>query len=291
MFLSIIVEKAELSDTLRILGTVSEGTEDIPKGIHHSFSVEENSPITIIKEKWLSFQLEKVKEACRAKEMPVLICAFDREECYLAIMKRSGHEVIAHLEGNVEKKGMEERVSGNFFGEIAKKLEEISSRQRIDHIILASPAFWKDEMMKVIKNEELRKKITLATCSSVGKSAISEILKRKEIQNVMKEDRTTQEMNMVENLLGEISKDGKAAYGFKEVKGVAESGAVEILLVTDGLIKKFREEKNYTGIDGIMKTVDSMNGKVHLISSEHDGGKRLDGLGGIGAILRYKMNY
>jgi stalled ribosome rescue protein Dom34 len=32
-------------------------------------------------------------------------------------------------------------------------------------------------------------------------------------------------------------------------------------------------------------------GEIHIISSEFDAGKKLDGLGGIGAILRYKMNY
>ncbi|HLC65017.1 MAG TPA: mRNA surveillance protein Pelota, partial [Candidatus Nanoarchaeia archaeon] len=65
----------------------------------------------------------------------------------------------------------------------------------------------------------------------------------------------------------------------------------EVLLVTDGLIKKSRDEKKYPILEKIMKTVDSINGEVHLISSEHDGGKRLDGLGGIGGILRYKLNY
>ena len=40
-----------------------------------------------------------------------------------------------------------------------------------------------------------------------------------------------------------------------------------------------------------MRTVESMQGKVHIISSEHDGGKKLDGLGGLGALLRYKTNY
>lgn len=291
VFLSIKVEKVELSDTLRILGTVAEGSEDIPKGVHHSFIVEENFPITIIKEKWLSFQLEKVKEACSAKQIPVMIAVFDREECFIALMKRQGYDVIAHLEGSVEKKGIEERVSGNFYDEIVKKLEEINERQRIEHVIIASPAFWKEELVKRIKNESLKRKIATATCSSVGESAINEVLKRKEIQSVMKEDRATKEINLVENLFEEIAKEGKAAYGIKDVQKTAESGAVEVLLVTDGLIKKSRDEKKYPILEKIMKTVDSMNGEVHLISSEHDGGKRLDGLGGIGGILRYKLNY
>ncbi|MFC1768179.1 mRNA surveillance protein pelota [Nanoarchaeota archaeon] len=290
MFLSLKVEKVELAENLRILGTVTEGNEDVPKGSHHSFNIEENDILTIIKPKWLKFQLDKVKEATKTKVSPILICVLDRDECYIALMKRRGFEVIAHLEGNVQKKDVEVK-SVNFYEEIIKKLEEIVGRQRIDNIILASPAFWKEDLMKKISKDEIKKKIHLATCSAVGKSAINEVLKRKEIQNVMKEDRTTQEINLVEHLFEEISKDEKAAYGTKEVNAASDSGAIEILLVTDGLIKKSREDNNYQELEKLMKNVDSIKGEVHLISSDNDGGKQLDGLGGIGAILRFKMNY
>ncbi|MBI2646881.1 hypothetical protein HYW99_00215 [Candidatus Woesearchaeota archaeon] len=30
---------------------------------------------------------------------------------------------------------------------------------------------------------------------------------------------------------------------------------------------------------------------MEIISSEHEGGQKLDGLGGIAAILRFKINY
>jgi len=40
-----------------------------------------------------------------------------------------------------------------------------------------------------------------------------------------------------------------------------------------------------------MKQVDHAKGKVWIVSTEHEGGKRLEGLGGIGAILRYKMSW
>ena len=36
---------------------------------------------------------------------------------------------------------------------------------------------------------------------------------------------------------------------------------------------------------------DKAKGEIEIISSEHEGGKKLDGLGGIAAILRFKLNY
>ncbi len=291
VFLTLRVEKVELDDHLRILGTVEEGTDDVPKGSHHSFAIQEQDSLMIIKEKWLKFQLEKIKEAVSVKTSPVLLCVFDREECYLALMKRQGYEVIAHLEGNVQKKSVEGSGSGNFFDDILKKVEEIISRQRVDYIIMASPAFWKDEMMKRVKDDGLKKKIILATCSSVGESALTEILRRKEIQTALKDDRTTQETNLVEDLLTAIAKDEKVSYGMKEVKTAVDGGAVSMLLVTDGLIKKMREQKSYEKLEHLMKSVEQIKGEVHLISSIHEAGRKLDGLGGIGALLRYNLSY
>ena len=41
----------------------------------------------------------------------------------------------------------------------------------------------------------------------------------------------------------------------------------------------------------MLNLVESMRGTINIISSDNDAGKKLDGLGGIGALLRYKLNY
>ncbi len=157
-------------------------------------------------------------------------------------------------------------------------------------IIVASPAFWKEELIKHIKNEQLKEKITQATCSSVSEGAINEVLKRGEVREVLKQDRIAKEVKQVDELLTEISKEGKACYGIKETEMAANAGAVRVLLVSDRFIQKMREKEEYDKLDNIMKTVDQMKGEIHIIFSEHDGGKKLDGLGGVGAILRYRIN-
>ena len=61
------------------------------------------------------------------------------------------------------------------------------------------------------------------------------------------------------------------------------------MLVTDKLIQQLRADNKFAELDRLMKSVDKAKGKVWIISTEHEGGKKLQGLGGIGAILRYKM--
>ena len=86
-------------------------------------------------------------------------------------------------------------------------------------------------------------------------------------------------------------KEGKATYGQKEVKKAVEQGAVEILMLTDNFITKKREENTFSKVEEIMKNTEKISGKVKIISSEHEGGQKLDGLGGMAAILRYKIDY
>ncbi|MBW2992433.1 mRNA surveillance protein pelota [Candidatus Woesearchaeota archaeon] len=290
--LVIKAEKTELNpEALRISGIVTEGPEDIPYGSHHTISAEINDEILIIKKKWLKFQLDRLKEACSQKAANILITVMDREEAIIALTKRSGFETLSHLKGEVKKKEEKAAHKEGFYEEIIKKLEEYIERYRINNIIIASPAFFKEDLMKQITDQDLKKKIVLATCSSVDNNAVNEVLKRPEVKQVLSQQRESKELNLVEQLLTEIKTEEKASYGFKETKQAAEAGAVQILLVTDSLITKKREQGSFEDLDNLMKTVDSTKGEIHIINSKNDAGKKLDGLGGIAAILRYKLNY
>jgi len=292
VFIKIKAEKVEFGEnqtSLRILGIIDDGPEDIARGEHHTFNIDENDEIKIEKEKWLSYQKEKLEEAFLSKTSRILIVVFDREEAFFALMKKYGYELLTHIEGNVAKKDMDSGKISNFYVEIIKKLTEYDERYKLDHIILGSPAFWKEELLKNLQDENLRKKMIMATCSAVGKNGIDEVLKRDEVKNVITADRTTKEINLAEELMREIAM-GKAAYGIREVESAVNSGAVGVLLVTDSIIQKLRLEDKFEKLENIMKTADSIKAKVHIISSKHEGGKKLDGLGGVGAILRYKIN-
>ena len=172
---------------------------------------------------------------------------------------------------------------------IVKLLEDYVGRYKIDVVVLASPAFWKEELLKVLKNESLKKKIVQATCSSADERAIDEVLKRDEVKSALAKERTLRELNLVEEVLGAIAKKSAVAYGLKKVKAASDANAISTLLVTDSLIQKLRAEEKFAQLDYIMRSVDNHNGAVVIISGTHDGGKKLDGLGGIAALLRYRL--
>lgn len=293
MFLKLKAEKVEFSKTLsslRVLGTIIEGPDDIPHGAHHSFSVEPDNRISINKEKFYNYQIEKLEDSTNTNLPSIILLVHDRETAIIALLKRQGYEILTELKGDVAKKNIEHK-GGDFYGELGKALSDYTKRYEPINVIIASPAFFKEDFAKTIKDDDVKRKIVFSTVGSVTKNALNEILKRPELKEVLKQGRAAKEVAFVEELLLEISKDGKAAYGLKETKAVADSGAIEILLVTDGFILKKREANTFGSVEKLMKTVEAANGKIHIINSEHEGGEKLDGLGGIGAILRYKTNY
>jgi len=48
-----------------------------------------------------------------------------------------------------------------------------------------------------------------------------------------------------------------------------------------------REQKQMKELEALLNAVEEVKGKIFFISDGHEGGKKLDGLGGIAAFLRY----
>lgn len=281
------VDFARYQNTLRIGGIITQGPDDVTRGSHHTFPVEENTVFTIEKNQWHKYQIKKLKEASKQKAKAILLVVMDRDEAYVAQLKRFGYDVLSHHEGTVQKKTDKEHQTTNFYKELGKVIVEYDKTKQPHHIIIASPAFFKEDFLKQFDNAEIKKKVIVATVSSCTKSAFDELLKRSEVEQALHEEQASLELKQVENLLVEISKNGKAAYGMVDVAEKAYAGAVKELLLTDSFIQNMREEGKFSPVEKIMYASEKSGGEVHIISSEHDGGAKLNGLGGIGAILRY----
>lgn len=289
--LTVNVTKVQLTperDSLRVSGTVTRGPEDVPLGSHHTISLEPGGSLLLVK-KWLSYQKERLIEASKESKSRIVIAVHDREEAIIAETSPDGHRIVSHLRGQVAKKYAEQAPT-NFYAEIVKYLSDYSKRRNPSHIIIASPAFWKDELKKNL-TPELAKKTILATCSSVSENAISEVLNRQETKTALQEDRLAREMQAVEKLLTAMGSDKPSTYGPDHVAKAAQAGAIENLLLSDKLLSKYKEEENFKFLEEIMTETENSKGKILIVSSSNEAGKRLDGIGGIGAVLRYPLEF
>jgi protein pelota len=287
VFISLRVERVEFhkySSNLRVSGKVVEGPEDVPHGSYHTFDVEPGTTITIKKEEWLSYQLDKLSEAAELARTKILIVVFDREEAVFALLKGQGQEILSTLKGDVSKKRFDSGEKKSFYAEISKSLKEYDKRFDPSNIIVSSPSFWKEYLMKEV-SDDLKKKIVLATCSDVSEGAIAEVMKRPEVSKILESDRAAKELSLVDELLKAISKEN-ACYGIADSEDQVDLGSVKELLVSYDFLNKCRMDGTHKHVEQVMKLCEERGGKVHLISTEA-AEKKLIGLGGVAGILRW----
>lgn len=295
VFLGVKAEKInfhKFANALRITGPIVYTSRDeVPLGKYHTIAVEENSTITIQKERWKRHQLERLEEAVKASQRAkVMIVVIDDGEADLAVVREYGVEIIANITRNLGGKRYNadrESEEKKFFHELAKTMLDVMERENVDKAIVAGPGFTKENFYKFLSENypELAKKVVLEDTSVTGRTGIYEVIRRGTVDRVYHENRVAKEIQLVEKVIEEISKNGLVAYGLKEVEEAANYGAIETLLVLDELLKGEHKEK----IEEIMEFVRTTRGEIVIVSSEHEGGEKLKALGGIAALLRYKV--
>ena len=285
MTLGIRIEKIEFSEEdlrLKLLGTIETGPQDI--GQHHTLIFENGDSMTIQKKRWRTTQIERVQRAVSDSKKPrIVFVSLDQDEATIAVLRQFGLKEITTIRSGRSGKQYEEKPSvDGYHGEIHSKLKFLLEPNM--PLVLLGPGFEKETLAEDLKkiDPETYKKIYVYHTGQSGMVGINELMKGGMGADVLKESSIGAELEAVEQLMTAISKDGLGTYGPDEVMSAAMSGAVDKLLILD---KKVREQD----LDDMVRAVESQKGSVIIVSSQHDGGKILESLGGIGALLRYKI--
>ncbi len=285
MTLGIRIEKIEFSEDdlrLKLLGTIETGPQDL--GQHHTLIFENGDSMDIQKKKWRATQIERVQRAVNDSKKPrIVFVSLDQDEATVAVLRQFGLKEITTVRSGRSGKQYEEKPSvDGYHGEIASKLKTMMEPNM--PLILLGPGFEKETLAEDLKkiDQEMFKKIHVFHTGQSGMVGINELMKTGMGADVLRESSVGAEIEAVEALMTEIAKDGLGTYGPNEVMSAAMSGAVDRLLILD---TKLREQN----LDEIVRAVESQKGAVIVVSSQHDGGKELESLGGMGAILRYKV--
>ena len=273
---------------LRLTGVITRGPDDlIPLGSHHTLEVKLNTPITIKKDRWHNWAINRLNQAIEAsKKLSAIIVVLEDDTATLGLMRQYGIEYYGPIKGNVSgKRIMDKNRQKNIINFYEKVIESITKFDSIQNIVLAGPGFVKNDFFDYLKDkhQDLAKISIIEPTGAGGRNGIAEVLKKGTVEKLTSENRVAQEMSAINNLLTEIAKNSsKVAYGATETTNAINLGAVEQLLILDIRVPD-------DGMGEAMDMVENMKGEVMVISSEHDGGKQLESLGGMAAILRYEI--
>ena len=149
---------------------------------------------------------------------------------------------------------------------------------------MLGPGFTKETFARKVRDRhpEFADQIVVLSTGQAGMTGIHEAMKRGLGGKAVEESRVARETQAVERLFAAIGADGLFSYGKQQVAVAAESGAVELLLVLDSLVRDIE-------IESLLKIVERARGDFMIVSSLHEAGRRLESLGGVAALLRYRI--
>ncbi|MHA1372174.1 MAG: mRNA surveillance protein pelota, partial [Promethearchaeota archaeon] len=234
------VEFHEFSNRLRVKGKIVEGPEDLIKiNTYHTFNIDDKSKIGIIKDEWTPLHLKLLRDAEKYKtEQKILVILLDSEEATFGEIGDYYQKLSLSISSNIPGKRFGNVKESNnaknaYFSTLLKNMEHMLKMSKYNHIIIGGPGFMKDRFKEYVikKHPELGSKILVESTSSATVSGIHEIIKKKTIQNFIKDAKILQDTRLVEEFLARLGKNsGDIAYGIEDIKKAAEIGAIEQLL-------------------------------------------------------------
>jgi protein pelota len=298
VFLGLQVEKVHWDkylNRLRIHGTINDIPEDIAgKGSYHTLKVVLDQPLTILKSKWLKHQIDRLRKASHSETTLVLIVSIDDEEFAIAILREYGLEIKAErtikLPGKLEPEKRDEALKG-YFKEALNSLRETWGSLKCPIVVLGL-GFVKNGFVKYVQDAAPDLAIRVEDVKSVnssGVTGINEALRSGILTKTIKNARIADETKLVEEVLSRLGKGtNDATYGLAEVDKATQYGAVDRLIITDIMLRESSDEKR-TELEKIMLDAEKKAGKITVVSTEHEAGNKLQGLGGVAAILRFPV--
>lgn len=287
MTLSVRVESVEwdaYSNRLRLLGPIVAGPQDV--GSYHTILVEPMTELTLRKPQGLKpHHVERLDEAVAATQRPqVVFLSIEENEAVIALLRQYGVQKMVDVYGHVSgkqyasAKGDEE----SFFDEILMALRDY--RPENAPLLVVGPGFAKERFMAYARSKapSMVKGAAIEATGQAGMTGVHEALKRGSVERVAKDSAVARETALVERFLEGLATGAPVAYGAEEVSRATQMGAVEVVLVVDRLVREGPGER-------FLDLARQTGAQAHVISSHHDAGARFEKMGGIAAILRYRL--
>lgn len=275
------VEFHESEDRLRILGSIESGPQDI--GQHHTLMIGPGDDVAIVKPGWRDVHFDRIRRAVEASDRPrAIFVAIEDTEAVIAAARDYGLKEMATITRNPDGKMYDSKPSEDeFLDDIVNK---ISSSLTNQPLVILGPGFTKEALARKVRERipETSDQIVVLSTGQAGMAGIHEAMKRGLGGKAVEESRVARETQAVESLFAAIGADGMYSYGKPSVTTAADAGAVELLLVSDSLLRDVE-------VEDLLKTVERARGEFMIISSLHEAGRRLESLGGVAALLRYRM--
>lgn len=241
-----------------------------------------------------TFVTDPLEEMLEIKELYGLI-VIERQEATIGVLIGKKIKVLQHFDsfvpGKTNKGGqsamrysrIREGLAKEFFRKVADSMKaEFFNMKNLKGILVGGPGPTKEDFIKEGNLlTEIKEKILAVKDIGYSDEHGLELLVESS-QDVLAEQEIIQEKKLMEKFFNMLGKErDKTAYGIEDVKKALDYGAVDMLLLSKKLdkdkIKDFEKQALETSV------------KVELVSVDTEEGVQFWNIGGVGAMLRFKI--
>ncbi len=191
---------------------------------------------------------------------------------------RAGGQSAARFERVIEG------LANDFYKKVGESATEILKNEpNLKGIIVGGPGPTKYTFVDGgFIPENLKLKILgILDIGYTGEDGLEELVNR--AQDILKEAEVTKEKELVRKFLDGLAKGSAVTYGKMQVKDAIEKGAAETVLISEKIDSKFADE--------LVQLAEKTGAVVEFISTDTKEGEQLHSMGGLAALLRYKLSY
>lgn len=294
MWIKLRIENSEyqtFSETLRIHGIIEESKIDI--GLYHTHIVEIMDEIEITSlTPFDATDVELLKQsekASKAAQVALLVVENDEMILYFVTGRGLRESAMWTMRGGGKRGDLKttSSVASSFrksviFAITAQLNEDIP-------LILCGPGHAKDILLPELRDSGHSRFIKLVATSMGGRSAANEVLSEGLAEDLLGEHAISKEILLLEEAWTRLSTTGTVAYGKEQLNRALTEGAIETLLITADLLRD--EEDTIAGKTWPVwcRGLSDISAELIQCSTDHDSGLQLLGMGGVVALLRYKL--
>ncbi|KAJ5808687.1 hypothetical protein N7474_009956 [Penicillium riverlandense] len=315
------------SSQLHVSGQIINETPHTKIGQFHTLDLELNRNFTLEKHAgtdegvgWDSIAVEALKDAVdeggkrRAEAVAVVMQEGLAHICFIGqfqtILKQKVEMSVPRKRhgGGDHDKGM-----NKFFKvtletllrqmEFNTSLTSGSANEPVRPILLASPGFVAAGFQKYIQAEastttpalkRLLPSVVVVHSASGYTNSLSEVLQSPAVKSILADTKYARETKLMDDFLEQLRKEtNKATYGPREVESAVDQGAVGrgggVLIISNRLFRSQNVGERKRWVTLVDRVRDVEGGEVRVLSSDHESGKRLEGLGGVAALLTFPV--
>lgn len=241
-----------------------------------------------------TFVVDPLDEILEIKDLYGLI-VIERNEATIGLLIGKKIKVLQKFEsfipGKTNKGGqsaaryarIRDNMAKEFFRKIAEVVkDEFFDMKNLTGILVGGPGPTKEDFLKEgqLVTALKEKVIGVKDIGYADEHGLDLLVESS--SDLLAEQEITQERKLMEDFFDKLGKDrDKTSYKLEEIRKALTMGAIDNLFISKKLEKSIQEE--------LTRTAEQTAVTVHLISNETEEGLQFYNLGGVGAILRFKV--